>query len=348
MICDNRPVPLTERVAQVGVSEVLDMLAALGRAGIDTERVAREAGIDTDGLECARAVPGPAVVRMFAAAQACSGDPLIGLHCAELAEPRGPVAHLLMCCSSLEEALARCCRFGPVLITTARLGLEQRDNHLVIVYDIGDDDLDASIHLVHYALMASARAAERAFGRDAGISTVHFKHAERGTRGEVERAFGCPARFSESANRMFIPRGLGTRRPHMSNPLIADQIEKFAAALLPTLTEPERFTDRVAMVTRSLLNSGTRAERRQVGKRLGVSERSLHRHLAEEGSSFRAVREDVLWEVATALMSERNVKLEAIALSVGFGDAAAFSKAFKRRTGKSPNDYRRGVLASAC
>jgi AraC-like DNA-binding protein len=49
--------------------------------------------------------------------------------------------------------------------------------------------------------------------------------------------------------------------------------------------------------------------------------------------------------------SEDDLKLEAIARSVGFAEAAAFSKAFKPRKGCTPIEYRRrrerGAAASA-
>jgi AraC-like DNA-binding protein len=40
-------------------------------------------------------------------------------------------------------------------------------------------------------------------------------------------------------------------------------------------------------------------------------------------------------------MTNPQLKIEAIALSAGFADIAAFSKAFKRRSGRTPTEYRK-------
>ncbi|MBI5503368.1 MAG: AraC family transcriptional regulator [Deltaproteobacteria bacterium] len=345
MTCEERPASAVAQPTRVGPAEVRDIVGALRRFGVEVDPAARRAGIDLAALAQGLAVEASAVVRLFREAERTSGDSLIGLHAAEVAEPSGSPAHLLMSCARLEDALSRCCRFGPVIVTTMRIDLERADDHFALVYDFADAEIDACQHVADYGLMATARALRRAVGPDAQFREVHLRHAEAGARPEFERAFGCRARFSQSQNRLLIPRSVAEREPRMSNPLIADQIEKFAAALLPGQSSPSTMAEQVANATRSLLNASVRADRRLVAKHLGVGERTLHRRLTEEGSSFRAVREAVLWDLAEALVSDHALKLEAVALSVGFGDAAAFSKAFKRRTGRSPNQYRHGLRA---
>ena len=76
-----------------------------------------------------------------------------------------------------------------------------------------------------------------------------------------------------------------------------------------------------------------------------MSVATLSRRLAEEGTSFRTVREEVAWNLADALLTNPALKLEAVARSVGFNDAAAFCRALKRRSGCAPSEYRRRLLA---
>jgi len=71
-----------------------------------------------------------------------------------------------------------------------------------------------------------------------------------------------------------------------------------------------------------------------------MSHRTLQRRLANQRTTFKAVRDTVLWDVVKALMSNPALKVETIAMSAGFGDAAAFSKAFKRWAGCTPTFYR--------
>jgi AraC-like DNA-binding protein len=75
--------------------------------------------------------------------------------------------------------------------------------------------------------------------------------------------------------------------------------------------------------------------------------RTMQRRLEEEGITFRAVRDAVLWEVVEALLSNPMLKVESVALSVGFGDVAAFSKAFKRSEGCTPTAFRQRLASAA-
>jgi AraC-like DNA-binding protein len=77
-----------------------------------------------------------------------------------------------------------------------------------------------------------------------------------------------------------------------------------------------------------------------VARKLGTTSRTLQRKLAEEGTNFRDLRDGILWEAVEVLLSNPSLKIEAIALSVGFSDVAAFSKAFRRWKGYPPTRYR--------
>jgi AraC-like DNA-binding protein len=130
------------------------------------------------------------------------------------------------------------------------------------------------------------------------------------------------------------------KNPRGSAPLVTDQLTKLAAALAAQLTPVASLQDRVARTARALLADGVRPHRAVVARRLGMSQRSLQRGLEAEGTTFRAVHESVLWELVEALLSNPALKLDTVARSVGFGDLAAFSKAFRRWTGCTPARYR--------
>lgn len=336
--CEERPAPDGPPAPSVGSAAASDIRDALRKLGVPVDSAARRLGLDF--AHPGRSVPSSAILQLFEDLAEQTGDPLLGLHTGEAAEPRGPLDHLLMSCPSLEDALLRCRRFGPLLVSSMRIDVERDGGRFVVAYDLGDSAL-TSRHFDDYCMMATARSLRRATGEEFGILEVHLRYEDDAHRTAVERAFGCPARFGEPVDRLVIPVSAVTRSGRMSNPLIAEQIERFAEALLPREAAPSTFTEQVTRAARTLLSSGVRAERRGICRQLGVSERTLHRRLAEEGANFRAVREKVLWDLAEALVAESDLKLEAVALSVGFNDAAAFSKAFKRRAGCSPIEYRR-------
>lgn len=83
----------------------------------------------------------------------------------------------------------------------------------------------------------------------------------------------------------------------------------------------------------------------QIATRLGMSARTLRRHLQEAGQCFSDMRNDIRREFAMRLLKGSNMSLEAVAERLGYGDQASFSKAFSSWTGTSPGRYRRTGLA---
>ena len=74
---------------------------------------------------------------------------------------------------------------------------------------------------------------------------------------------------------------------------------------------------------------------------LGVSEATLRRHLAAEGTSFSAVLADVRMGVALTLLQGSGLAVNRVALEVGYACASRFARRFRKRFGLAPSDLRR-------
>jgi AraC-like DNA-binding protein len=72
-----------------------------------------------------------------------------------------------------------------------------------------------------------------------------------------------------------------------------------------------------------------------------MSLRTLHRRLAEERTSYRAIVDDVRAELACEYLSEADVPLSEVAARLGFSHVNAFRRAFRRWTSQRPTDLRR-------
>jgi len=79
---------------------------------------------------------------------------------------------------------------------------------------------------------------------------------------------------------------------------------------------------------------------------LGLGVRSFQRHLASAGVTHEALVRRVRLATAVALLKETNARVLDIALDLGYSDHAHFTRAFRRWTGRSPQDFRRQYQAS--
>ena len=78
-----------------------------------------------------------------------------------------------------------------------------------------------------------------------------------------------------------------------------------------------------------------------VAARLHLSQRTLNRRLQQEGTNFREVKAGVLNTWARQHLMETEHSVEAIAAALGYQDAANFRRAFRKREGCSPGEFRR-------
>ncbi len=76
---------------------------------------------------------------------------------------------------------------------------------------------------------------------------------------------------------------------------------------------------------------------------IGTSKRTLQRRLAEEGITYSELVDHYRFEAAKRLIAESPCSLIDIACQLGYKEAASFTRAFRRWTGLSPQEYR-----SAC
>jgi len=92
-----------------------------------------------------------------------------------------------------------------------------------------------------------------------------------------------------------------------------------------------------------LLAGGVASAQRLAGA-FGVHERTLRRRLAHEGSSFAAVIAAARFELARQLLRETRLPLAAVAEALGYADAPAFVRAFRRWAGCTPGQWRAAAV----
>ncbi|WP_293393842.1 AraC family transcriptional regulator [Nevskia sp.] len=78
----------------------------------------------------------------------------------------------------------------------------------------------------------------------------------------------------------------------------------------------------------------------EVARTLNLSSRSLRRRLEDEGTSFRDLVEDTRRQLAEQMLGTTDMKLDELAVHLGYADTASFTRAFRRWHGVSPGQYR--------
>ncbi|MEU0499270.1 helix-turn-helix domain-containing protein [Mycobacterium sp. NPDC006124] len=112
------------------------------------------------------------------------------------------------------------------------------------------------------------------------------------------------------------------------------------AELTRTLDQCRGATSYSNKVRQLLDNAPGQRSSQSVADELSVSTSTLKRRLAEEGTTFRELRESCLRESAMFLLLTRSMSASQVATELGYRDPTNFSHAFKRWTGRSPREFR--------
>lgn len=82
-----------------------------------------------------------------------------------------------------------------------------------------------------------------------------------------------------------------------------------------------------------------------VAESLTLNRRSLQRALDNQGLTYSLLLARVRGRLAAQWLQETEKPIAEISLELGYSDAANFTRAFRKKTGISPNDYRRTSVA---
>jgi AraC-like DNA-binding protein len=80
-----------------------------------------------------------------------------------------------------------------------------------------------------------------------------------------------------------------------------------------------------------------------MARKMDLSGRSLQRHLSIHNTTFEEVVDRVLTRHATTLLEQGAMQTTQVALQLGYADPSHFVRAFRRWTGQTPGEFRRGL-----
>ncbi len=155
---------------------------------------------------------------------------------------------------------------------------------------------------------------------------------------DCERTLGVPVVFNAPATRWVFRPNVGHETLLMASPLLEETYKNLCAKLIDDAGVSDDMVSQLyALLIRSARGFPSVAE---AARQLAVSQRTLHRRLAEQHLGFCAVLNQVRGQRARSLLDHSNLSIERIAEMLDFAETASFSRAFRRWVGESPLRYR--------
>ncbi|HEY6794116.1 MAG TPA: AraC family transcriptional regulator ligand-binding domain-containing protein [Kineosporiaceae bacterium] len=179
------------------------------------------------------------------------------------------------------------------------------------------------------------------FGRSGSPVAAELSYPAPPWGAAYGRLWRCPVSFSCERTVLMLPGGLEDR------PVPTANATQFQTSLEATraILEADPIHDLVTAVEDTLRrNLPVRRTATQVASELGLSLRSLHRHLAQAGQTFGAIQDRVRCQQADVLLTQTRRPISTIATDLGYSDPREFRRAYKRWAQLTPAEMRRRGL----
>jgi AraC-like DNA-binding protein len=156
----------------------------------------------------------------------------------------------------------------------------------------------------------------------------------------VEEAFGCPARFDAPAVAVRIGADLlDVRRTAGGRRLVT--LEDVARARLEPASRDDLTGVVAALVWAQVLAGSVSLD--AAARALDLSARTLQRALHRDGTDFRSLAGAIRARRAAELLGGTRRSVTEIAAELGYSTPANFARAFRKATGRAPEDFRHGA-----
>jgi AraC-like DNA-binding protein len=341
--------PTAGHLGNVAASYVLTLLDVAVARGADRAEVLSLAAVDAALLENPSArVPVSDLLNLFDAARRLARDPLLGLHMGQEAKPRtfSALGYAAMGAATLEEAAAQIPRYERLVYDGGKTTVSRAGATAIISWRSGLESIAAGLlQPLNEAIVAGWLSFGRWItGLKPPLTLARFQHQSPGDRAalsEYAGFFGCPVEFGAEDNALLFPSEILDLPIVLRDDGLRLVMESRATAALRELDGGRPVTLQASAVVRDRLSRGvpTMAE---VGRALGLSDRTLRRRLALEGQSFQNLLSEIRHELAMAYLRDPTLSLLDIALLLGYSDQSAFSAAFSVWSGMSPSAARGG------
>ncbi|MEA3641960.1 MAG: AraC family transcriptional regulator [Lamprobacter sp.] len=310
----------------------------LNHHGLAADAMFIDAGLDPQKLNDAQArYPLDRVRALWRQANEQIKDPCWGLVAGEMWRPTDyhALGYAYLASSTLESAFRRIERYFSIVIQDISVHSDITAETLRVIQNV--PAYAPSFPAAHDIRLSTAlRLCRDVYGNHFRPQEVQLAHPWQPCG--YEDFFGCPVRFDAEQSALSIPLDVARQALPAKNRDLARSNDQILQDLERRLID-NTIVGRVHTAIIDNLPEGTPSAQ-QVARQLAVSARTLQRKLQEEGTSFQAELDRVRRQLAEQYIQSDAYDLQTITYLTGFANPPAFSRAYKKWTGRSPSEDR--------
>lgn len=325
----------------IRVGGAIALFPLLRENGIDPEALTAEAGLSAQVFDKPdNVVPFVALCRLTHLARERTGLCDVGLRaCTNTGlTALGLLGYLVANSESVGRGLAALREFLHVHDEGATAYFAGEGDSAVLGYEVLTPGVRGADQVTFGALAIAANVLRGLCGASFRFHEVSFAYPAPPDVSLFRSFFAAPVRFdTERSALAFEARWLAAPVAGASAYIREILDEKIRQQVTDA---PDASGDRLRRVVRSLV-AGGRFTVDDLAAAFALSRRTLARRLNEHGTSFHELLDEARFLAARNLLQSSQAPVAGIAARLGYTDATAFTRAFRRWAGISPTQWRR-------
>jgi AraC-like DNA-binding protein len=308
--------------------------------GIDPDPVIRAAGLDLrlfdDG---ANVIPHAVLGRLLTLCVVRTHCPHFGLLVGQRATilSLGVVGRLMQHSETLGDAMRVLVSNLSIQDRGAVPALTISGDMALFTFSVYQPEAESADQISDGSLAVTVNAIRALCAADWSPSEVLLPRVAPTDQEPYRRHFQAPVRFNQESAIVVFPAQDLERRVATADPMLRAMLEERISQLKG---RPGcEFSDDVRRLLRIRLTSNHHSAD-DIADLLAMHRRTLSRRLKGSGIGYRAITNEVRFEIARQLLQDTQVPLAQIAAALGYSEASAFTRAFRRWSGQTPIAWR--------
>ncbi len=331
------------------VRELRAVAAAIEAAGLGLQEVLAEAGLDTSPADLPDEQLRPEQFKdMWVAATRVARDITIPLAIGD-AVPFGTyevIDYLGSASETVGRGFEELSRYFALITRTVGWDIDAGGEPIRVGLRRGDIAGEDEHIVTQYTLGVTFGRFRRLCEGELVMTRVELAMPEPPNRARHERYFGCAIRYGADETAVYLPRASWDLKLSGREPGLQRVLARHARQLLESRPDPSDPLLEVRRAIREVLSDGDTAID-AVARRVAMSTRTLQRRLRQGGTTFQALVDEERRSAARAYLADKRLAVSEVAYMLGYSEASAFVRAFKRWTGQTPRDFRSAMASNA-
>lgn len=312
----------------------------LRELGADPNEVLASVGLDLSLFDDPdNPIPFPMLGRLLGACVARTGCRHFGLLVGQHGGPAslGLIGLLMRQSVDVGTALRRVILYLHLHDSGAVATLASQNGVARLAYAICEPGIESSDQITDGSMAIICNIMRFLCGPTWALTEVLFAHRRPADVRPYRRFFGAPVRFDREQTALVFPAALLDQRVPGADPylqqLLLEEVRRLDGQ------SDVVFSAQVRRMLRASLITG-KCSADQVAGSFAMHRQTLNRRLSAEGTTFEMLLAETRYDAARQLLDNADVPIPQIAGFLGYADATAFSRAFRRWSGTPPAKWR--------